>query len=166
MSTTNSGAKVIPFDPGEAPDVQTAKRDVATRWGGNDRITASGFVAVPQLFLERMATFKPFSLNPAEALFVICVMAHKWDERKPYPSYKRIAGWMGKSESYVRKLAQNLETKGFLKREKRVGTTNAFDFQPLFEMMVAGAEVQSITSRTKARVKKVGQPKAAQKRAS
>lgn len=113
-----------------------AKRDVVTRWGGDTRIVAKGFVGVPVLFLEQMAALKPHALTPAEALFVICVMAFKWDERRPYPSYKRIATWMGKSESYARRLAQQLETKGMLTRVPRIGDTNAFEFEPLFKKLL------------------------------
>lgn len=113
------------------------KRDVAARWGGDPRIISKGFVAVPTLFLQQMSQFKPYSLTPAEALFVICIMAHKWDERDPFPSYKRIASWMGKSESYVRRLAKNLTTKGLLTRQQRIGQTNSFDFKKLFDRIVA-----------------------------
>jgi len=95
-----------------------------------------GFVGVPLLFLERMAALKPYSLNPAEALFVICLMAHKWDERAPYPSYRRLALWMGKTESYARKIARDLETKGFIRRRARIGDTNEFDLTPLFRRIV------------------------------
>ncbi len=129
----------------ESKDSRPVRRDVVARWGGDDRIVADGFVGVPVLFLERMAVLKPHAFTPAEAMFVICVMAFKWDARKPYPSYKRIATWMGKSESYARRLAQQLETKGFLRRVARIGTTNAFDFEPLFEkLLVEDPAVRSI----------------------
>lgn len=127
---------------------EVKKRDVVSRWGGDSRILAEGFVAVPTLFLQRMSQFKPYSLTPAEAVFVICVMAHKWDDRDPYPSYKRIATWMGKSESYVRRLAKNLATKGLLKRQARVGQTNSFDFKALFTLIVQ--DPQSVLAKKRA----------------
>ena len=135
--------KLIPTeDPrGELdhPSPRSAQRpkDVLTRWGGNPEILAKGFVGVPVLFLERLALLKPYPLSPAEALFVVCLMAHKWDDRAPYPSYRRIAAWMGKSESYARTLARNLEIKKLLRRLPRIGQSNAFDLQPLFDAIVS-----------------------------
>ncbi|MBK8249903.1 MAG: hypothetical protein IPK85_21305 [Gemmatimonadetes bacterium] len=119
-------------DTEPAPATATKRSDVQTRWGGSPAMLARGFVGVPVVFLEGMAQLKPHSLTPAEALFVICVMAHKWDERPPFPSYKRIASWMGKTESYVRKVAKDLETKGMLRRIARIGRSNAFDLEGLF----------------------------------
>lgn len=111
-------------------------KDVQTRWGGDPAMLSRGFVGVPILFLENHAALTPYRLNPAEAVFVISLMAHKWDDRAPFPGYKRIAQWMGKSESYARKLARDLEIKGLLKRRERIGYTNEFDLTPLFAAIV------------------------------
>ena len=75
---------------------------------------------------------KPHSLTPAESLFVINLMYHKWDAASPYPSYKTLAGRMGISVQYARDIARALETKGYLKRQVRVGQTNRFDLNPMF----------------------------------
>jgi hypothetical protein len=119
---------------------QPKPRDVQTRWGGEALMLSRGFVGVPVLFLETFAALTPYRLNPAEAVFVISLMAHKWDERAPFPGYKRIAKWMGKSESYARKLARDLETKGLLRRVERSGYTNEFDLSPLFAAVIAHAK--------------------------
>jgi hypothetical protein len=119
---------------------QPKPKDVQTRWGGEALMLSRGFVGVPILFLETFAALTPYRLNPAEAVFVISLMAHKWDERAPFPGYKRIAKWMGKSESYARKLARDLETKGLLRRVERSGYTNEFDLSPLFSAVVAHAK--------------------------
>lgn len=152
MKQSKSG--LVAEDSGERlpKERAPARRDVVARWGSDARIVVDGFVGVPVLFLERMAALKPHAFTPAEALFVICVMAFKWDERMPYPSYKRIATWMGKSESYARRLAQQLEIKGLLRRVSRIGTTNAFDFQPLFDkLIVEDLSVRSIKAKRAAR---------------
>jgi DNA-binding MarR family transcriptional regulator len=112
-----------------------ARRDIVARWGDKPELLVSGFVAIPVSFLAARAQLRPFSLTPAEALFVVDLMAHKWDERPPYPGYKRLAQWMGVSESYVRKLARSLERKRFLRRRPRIGDTNEFDLTPLFEKL-------------------------------
>jgi hypothetical protein len=57
-----------------------------------------GFVGVPVLFLESYANLTPqYGLDPAEVVLIISLMAHKWDERAPFPGYTKIAKWMGKS---------------------------------------------------------------------
>ena len=91
---------------------------------------------MPIAFLDGHAGLKPFSLTPTEALFIINLMAHKWDARAPFPGYKRIAKRMGITESYGRKLARTLEHKGFIQRLQRVGSTNEFDLTPLFAKLV------------------------------
>lgn len=122
---------------------QPKPKDVQTRWGGRPEMLARGFVGVPILFLESAAALRPYQLNPAEVLFVISLMAHKWDERAPFPGYKRIAKWMGKTESYARKLARDLQTKGLLKRIERTGYTNEFDLTPLFAAILSHSPVQN-----------------------
>jgi DNA-binding MarR family transcriptional regulator len=135
--STPRGLKLVKPQPApperSGPQPPEVQRDVVTRWGGNPRLFTKGYVPVPVVFLERGASLKPFSLSPAEMLFVISLMAHKWDSRAPFPGYRRLATWMGVSESYVRKIARSLEGKRFLQRRRRVGTTNEFDLTPLFQ---------------------------------
>jgi len=119
------------------PDAVTPpKRDIVSRWGGDQTIIGKGFVAVPVQFLLASASMTPYRLTPMEQLFVIEVMAFKWDTKAPFPGYKKVAARMGISEAYARKLARSLEGKGFLRRVRRVGQTNEFDFTPLFERVV------------------------------
>ena len=125
-----------------ATAAQPKAKDVQTRWGGDPIMMSRGFVGVPVLFLETFAALTPYRLNPAEAIFVISLMAHKWDERAPFPGYRRIAQWMGKSDSYARKLARDLEIKGLLKRRERIGYTNEFDLTPLFTAIVAHVKMK------------------------
>ena len=114
----------------------TPKRDIVTRWGGDQTIVTKGFVAVPVHCLLAFAAMTPFCLTVPEQMFVIQVMAFKWDAKAPFPGYKKVAQRMGISEAYARKLARSLEGKGFLIRVRRVGQTNEFDFTPLFQKVV------------------------------
>jgi hypothetical protein len=123
--------------PGMVAAVKRPPADITARWGGDSILMSRGWVGVPVSFLESLDEFRPHRVGIAEAMFIICLMAHKWDERAPFPGYKKIARWLGKSESYVRKLARTLETKGFLKRIDRIGDTNAFDLTPLFTKLAA-----------------------------
>lgn len=108
-------------------------RSHQARWGGYDQIFEDGYVPVPVTFLTYMAQMAPYILTPAEALFVIQLMAFKWDKSAPYPSYSTLADRMGVTKGYARKIARRLERKGFLERVSRKGRTNAFDLTGLFE---------------------------------
>jgi len=108
------------------------RREVATRWGGDPVITSNGFLPVATSFLWYAAHLEPGGLNPAQMLFVLHLMSHKWSEKKPYPSYERVAGRMGVSVAYCRKIARDLEKRGFLKRTQRQGESNLYDLSPLF----------------------------------
>lgn len=121
-----SGSSVV-----QAPEKESS-RGVATRWGGDKRILAEGFVAVPTGFLTGFAKIRPYGLSVAEAMFVLELMVFKWDAKNPYPSYGTLAERMGVSPAYARKLARSLVNKGYLWRTMRKGETNEFDLQPLF----------------------------------
>jgi DNA-binding transcriptional MocR family regulator len=62
-------------------------------------------------------------------------MEFKWDSNDPYPSYKVLAQRMGVSDKLVRRHAQSLEIKGYLRRKQRIGDTNLFDLTPLFDAL-------------------------------
>ena len=74
------------------------------------------------------------------AMLVVHLMEFKWDDKNPYPSYKTLALRMGVSDKRVRRLAQSLEQKGYLKRKMRMAMTNEFDLNPLFDVLAAAAE--------------------------
>lgn len=124
----------MPADTAEASASTSAPdRSHEARWGGHERIFEDGYVAVPVTFLKYMDQMAPYVLTPAEALFVIQLMAFKWDGSDPFPSYGTIAERMGISDGYARKLARRLESKGFIDRKERQGRSNAFDLSGLFE---------------------------------
>jgi hypothetical protein len=127
---------------------EAVDRDLLTRWGGRPEILADGFVAVPTTFLKYLGTLRP-SLTPTEALFVLELMAYKWDERAPFPGYKALAERMGVSDVYARKLARTLQAKGYLKRLVRVGQTNRFNLQPLFDKLADHAAAETVARRTR-----------------
>jgi len=79
-----------------------------------------GFVPVSTFFLENYHRLKPFDLTYGEAMFVIHLMQHKWDEKAPFPAYKTIAHRMHVSAKSARRWAASLEQKGYLKREMRI----------------------------------------------
>ncbi len=73
-----------------------------------------GFVPVSTFFLENYHRLKPCDLTYGEAMFVIHLMQHKWDESAPFPAYKTIAHRMHVSAKSARRWAASLEQKGYL----------------------------------------------------
>jgi Helix-turn-helix domain len=135
MEPNNSNTNGLPNRP-ESP---TVNRKLAVRWGGQESLFArpEGWVGVPDAFLRLYAKLKPYALTVGEAMFVLELMAYKWSEDAPFPSYKSLAARMGVTDKMVRRYAANLEGKGYLHREGRIGTTNTFNLTPLFASLAA-----------------------------
>lgn len=110
------------------------------RWAPS--LKADGFVPVSTFFLENYHRLKPYDLTYGEAMFVIHLMQHKWDENAPFPAYKTIAQRMHVSAKSARRWAASLDRKGYLKREMRIGATNRFHLKGLLDALVSlkGAE--------------------------
>ena len=118
---------------------ETTDKKLGQRWGGHESLFAKpeGWVGVPVAFLRLYGSLKPYQLTVAEAMFVVQVMAYKWSAKAPFPSYGTIAKRMGVSTKMVQRYARQLEEKGYLRRLARIGTSNAFDLQPLFDALAA-----------------------------
>lgn len=128
MSTASPHENVVDFP---AQGKQTVDRSFVARWQ-YEELFDQGFVAIPTRFLQLYANLRPHPLTPGEAIFVMQLMSFKWTADAPFPGYKKIARRMGLSDKMVRKYAQSLEAKGYVKRETRVSLTNKFDMSGLF----------------------------------
>jgi DNA-binding MarR family transcriptional regulator len=105
-------------------------KQVERRWTPT-LIRAGGFTPVSIFFLENYSRL-PSPLNHAEAMLVIHLMRHKFDNEAPYPGFTSLAKRMGVTPTAVRGYARSLEKKGYLKREARTSKTNLFRLEPLF----------------------------------
>lgn len=137
----------------EQADKEALDRAVLARWGGFEEVLRLGFLPVPIAFLYYASRLPPEGLSPAEALLVLELMVHKRDERHPYPSFERIAGRMGISVPYARKLAAELQRKGYLKRRRRREaalvrghSTVEFDLTLLFDRLAHYVRAQGISA--------------------
>jgi hypothetical protein len=115
-------------------------RSVTARWGGNEDLFAEGFLCIPHRFLRRYASLEP-PLTAGEALFVLQLMTFKWTEAAPFPSYSRLAKAMGVTDKMTRRYAQQLQRKGYLRREFQNQDTNKFDLTGLFQALSKKAAV-------------------------
>src|SRR5438046_710072 len=64
------------------------KRDVADRW--TPLLILDGWTGVSNTFLKAYSHLDP-PLTPAEAMFIIHLLQHKWGEGAPFPSLSTIA---------------------------------------------------------------------------
>jgi hypothetical protein len=104
-------------------------REVSDRW--TEALTKQGWTPVSDFFLDHYARLDPPITN-AEAILVIHLIRHKWDDAPPFPGFTTLARRMGISATAARAHARSLEAKGYLARQMRVGTTNKFDLTKLF----------------------------------
>ncbi len=104
------------------------------RWK-HPELLKSGFVPVSIDFLDLYSKLNP-PLTSGEALFVIQLMSFKWTKKDPFPSYTLLAKRMGVSDKAVRRHASSLEAKKYLIRIQRLGGTNKFDLNPLFDALL------------------------------
>jgi hypothetical protein len=120
---------------------------IRRRWG-YDEVFVNGWLPVPTLFLKVYGKLKPYPLTPGEAMFVLELMSYKWTNYQlPYPSYRALAERMGVTDKMVRRYAQQLEAKYYLKRKARKNQTNEFDLSGLFlALKVEADEKQSAGS--------------------
>ena len=129
------------------PENNQPNRSFASRWR-HESLFEKGYLVVPTLFLQHYAQLKPFPLTSGEALFVLHLMEFKWDRQAPFPAYKTLAARMGISAKMARRHAQSLEVKKYLKRRMRVGQTNHFDLNPLFDAVVKAVQENKKKQRT------------------
>lgn len=114
-----------PADPGR--DMQ---RQVAHRWTA--RLAAARWTPVSDYFLKNYHRMK---ITHTEAMVLIHLISFKWDLSAPFPALGTIAKRMGITPTSVRTHLRRLEGKGFLYRQMKVGTTNRFHFDGLFNAL-------------------------------
>lgn len=119
-------------------ELDIPNRSLAKRWGNHETLLKGGWVGVPVAFLTNYGRLIQYGgLTTAEAMFVLQLMAFKWSEEAPFPSYGTLALRMGITDKQARRYAKALEDKGFLTRKARIGSSNSFDLQPLFDALAS-----------------------------
>jgi DNA replication protein len=107
-----------------------SRRQIANRW--TPTVAELGWTPVSDYFLTNYHRLK---ITHIEAMLVVHLMSFKWDAAAPFPSLNRLAKCMGITPTSVRTHLRKLELKGFLYRQSRVGTTNRFFLNGLFEAL-------------------------------
>lgn len=146
-------------DPTSAPN---PTREISKRW--TPALIADGFTPVSDFFLKNYHSLKP-PIKATEAMFLVHLMSHKWDNSAPFPSFSTIAARMGVTAAAARGYARNLEKSGYLTRVQRIGQTNRFLVEPLFRALERLRENQMARQKTEA-VTPTSNPEGAEKAAS
>jgi hypothetical protein len=72
------------------------------------------------VLLRAFSKLKPHPLTVEELLFVLAVHSYKWTKAAPFPKNQTIANIAGAANvRTIRRPAQHLEEKGYLRREYR-----------------------------------------------
>lgn len=118
--------------------------EVAEKWGL--AVARRGFAQVPNhLLLLNQFIDDEARLSPLELLLLIQLAGAWWKKDElPFPSMKTLALRCGTSERQVLRAVARLEKIGLLQRTKRrrrgMIASNAYDLQPLVEMLQEVAE--------------------------
>lgn len=115
-----------------APPASRKPSSVSRAW--TPQLAKTHYTTIVRGFLNNYSSLDP-PLSIEEAMFVIHLMQHKWNENAPYPGYRRLARLMGVSDKSVRRYAKSLEKKKYLIRIARPNDTNKFDLRPLFDAL-------------------------------
>ena len=126
----------LPLPQEDPPVVQKGNlrpltQKLMERWESKAVLNSRGYVVVPNLFLRHYASLHP-PMTTAEAMFILQLMSYKWTKAYPNPSLKTIAKFMNVSDKMVRRYAQNLEAKHYIRRIRRPYLTNEFDLSGIF----------------------------------
>ena len=108
------------------------QRQVSARW--TQILVGGGWTPVSDFFLEHYSRLSPPITN-AEAMLILHLMTYKWDANPPFVGFSTLAKRMAMTATAVRMHARSLDKKGYLVRQKRIGTTNKFDLTPLFRAL-------------------------------
>lgn len=141
----------MPFTPpapkGEA-DIDNNKLNA--RWGAR---LAKPFSPVSRYFLHNYWRLAPHSgargLNSTEAMLIIQILDHKWDERAPFPTLATLGQRMGLSPRALRSTVKRLEELKYITREPSpYGGPNKYHFdgliKALHELMDKDVEEQDV----------------------
>jgi len=116
---------------------------VEKRW--TPGIAKEGWTPIADIFLRR---YTKMNVSSSEAMVIIHLVSHKWDEDHPFPSARRLAERMGMTETAVRNHIRSLEKKKLLQRQQRDGKANLFDLSPLFQKLeLSNSEFVELFSR-------------------
>lgn len=113
--------------------------DMVGKWG--EEVASRGFSQIPNyLILINQFLDEDNKLAPLELLILIELVGTWWKkDDPPFPSMKTLADRCGTSERQVLRAVTKLEEKDLLKRVKRrnkgIIASNAYDLQPLVDML-------------------------------
>lgn len=117
------------------PRTQNTRFGVGRRWP--QELVKEGWTPVVNRFL---ADYHTFGITSAQAMLLIHIISHKWDDNMPFPSARTLAERMGVTEISIRNGVRLLEKKGLIRRFHQPGKPNLYDLKPLFDRLMGIGE--------------------------
>lgn len=95
-------------------------------------ITKKGFIQIPNCIIACRANL---NLSSSELAILLQLCIYDYGSKKVWPSHSTLAKQAGLGLSTVRNHIVSLESKGFIKRQYRSGTSNVYDLLPLLNKL-------------------------------
>lgn len=132
---------VVPLNPTVVVEQPSKEKSsgLDARWGVR---LSKPYHPVSRFFLQNYWRVKPHDgargLNSSEAMLIIQILDHKWDDRAPFPSLPMLATRMGLSVRQLRATVKRLEDLGYLRRQPAEnGGPNKYHFDGLINALHA-----------------------------
>ena len=103
------------------------------RW--TKEVADRGYFMKPKCLVHCAADL---GLKPTEALVLDYLFMYWYDysqERSIFPAHKTIANALGLGQSTIARHLCDLDAKGFLERELRIGNSNIYHLEPTLELI-------------------------------
>ena len=130
-----------------------ADNRAAARWSKS--VLEQGYTVIPALLMNAQ---NRLGLSPEE-FNVVLHLAYHWRRAgfDPYPTKRRIAALMGKSDKQIQRYFKSLEEKGLVERQKRMSRTrgqmsNSYDMSGLVGRLREIAAEDRAIAKTSSRV--------------
>ena len=116
----------------DEPSIPLRTRQADARW--SKQVLGHGYTLIPALLISGQSRL---GLSP-EQFNIIVHLAYHWrsSTSNPYPTKRRLAAMLGKSEKQVQRYLKELEEKNYIVRimryrDGRGQTSSAYDLRPL-----------------------------------
>ena len=152
-STTSPpvASNVVPLRPTKAQ-----KRRSEAKWG--TAVIAQGYCIIPALLFRAQ---RRLGLSATQLALILQIAEFWWDDGKlPWPKKETVAHRLNISEKQVQRLVRDLETRGYMARQRRVTrhgqTSNAYDLSGLVAKLQELAPEFAAAAEAKRKVERPG----------
>ncbi len=100
-------------------------------WAGTKKY---GYVQLGTFFLDHVQQLK---ISDGELVLIVQILRYSWEGKLPFPGVSTLAKKIGKTTRTVQLRMHALRDKKLVKVVSRPGTSNVYDFEPMFDQLRA-----------------------------